>query len=295
MRRNLILTTVHRIAFPKISPFFRSLQETGFKGDLVVFGSGLDHETIGQIQRAGARFVPFHFYGKHVHNRAAWPWALWRRVFASALPAKPKELLAHAVFHLFYRRHLLYLDFIRKHAREYDKVLLTDCRDVFFQADPFAWEQAPGLHVFLEDESNKLGTCTHHIRWLTSLFGPEVLDKWKEEIVSCAGTVFGDIPATLDYLARMVSQTMKVKTLRESDGDQGIHNYLIRVGALPKVTIHDNRYLPVMTLGLVPADRLWLDDEGQVLDQAGIIVPVLHQYDRFPSLREKLLKTIHEV
>ncbi len=289
MGRNLIITTVHRIGFPAISPFFRSLQRTGFQGDLVVFGSGLDEESIRQIQAAGARVVPFRFSGKHVRNRAAWPWGLWRRVFASALPRASKELLAHKVFHLFYRRHLLYLAFLREYAADYDRVLLTDCRDVFFQADPFGWEQSPGLHLFLEDESNKLGTCGHHIRWIMSAFGPETLQKWKDETVSCAGTVFGDVQAILDYLEQMFSQTMRVKTLKESDGDQGIHNYLIYAGAFPEVTIHDNRRKPVMTLGLVPPDKLQFDQNDYLLDEDGAIVPVLHQYDRDNQLRMRLL------
>jgi hypothetical protein len=92
----------------------------------------------------------------------------------------------------------------------------------------------------------------------------------------------------VDYLDKMVALTMSVRTLREADGDQGIHNYLLRKPALEGVTIHDNRFLPVMTLGLVPRSDLRFDERGRILDQSGIVVPVLHQYDRDDEVRESL-------
>src|SRR5882757_9610196 len=102
MRRNLILTTVHRIKFPAMEPFFRSLKRTDFEGDVIVFGSALDEETIRQIEACGAQLVRFRFHGRHVSNRAARLWWLWKRVFASGISDQTKERLAHLVFHLFY-------------------------------------------------------------------------------------------------------------------------------------------------------------------------------------------------
>ncbi|MEO8352977.1 MAG: hypothetical protein ABI680_14685 [Chthoniobacteraceae bacterium] len=294
MKRNLILTVAHRIKFPSIKPFFRSLRRTEFSGDLVVFGSGLDAETIRQIESFGGELIRFRFPGRHVSNRAARLWGLWKPLFASRLAQRNKERLAHAVFHLFYRRHLLYLDFLRAHENDYDKILLTDCRDVFFQADPFGWDQSPGLHVFLEEESNKLGTCKHHIRWLTSAYGADTLAQWRDNTVSCAGTVFGDTESIVRYLEQMVVETMKVKTLKEADGDQGIHNYLIHASLLSGITVHNNRCQPITTLGLVPKERLRFDPEGYLLDVDGAIVPVLHQYDRDKQLEARLLSQLEQ-
>lgn len=292
MRRNLILTTVHRIQFAAIEPFFRSLKKTGFDGYVVVFCSAVDDESIRQIQSAGAKVVRFYFPGGHVRNRAAQPWWIWKRVFATGIPRWAKERVAHMVFHLFYRRHLLYLDFLREHAGEYDGVFLTDCRDVFFQTDPFAWNRSPGLHVFLEEETNKLGTCVHHIRWITSQFGPERLARWSDETVSCAGTVFGDEAGMVDYLSRMVSRTMSVNSLRDADGDQGVHNFLVRERVFPNVTIHKNRRGPIMTLGPVSMNSVQFDQDDHVLDETGKIVPVLHQYDRDSELKKRVLSQL---
>ena len=292
MKRNLVLTTVHRIKSAALAPFFQSLKATGYEGDVVVFASGLDAASIRQLEEWGARVVPFRFWGKHVFNNVARLWWLWRLLFASGLSASAKERLAHFAFHLFYRRHLLYLGFLREYGSGYEAVFNTDCRDVFFQADPFGWEPAPGLHAFLEEEKNKLGTCPYHVEWLTSQFGAATLAPWTEVTVSCAGTVLGDVRGMLDYLDRMVSTTMKVKSLRAADGDQGVHNYLLRTGSLPAVTLHENRRGAVMTLGPVQMSELRVDQDGRVLNDEGKIVPVLHQYDRISALRDSLLSRL---
>jgi hypothetical protein len=286
------MTTVHRIESPALEPFFRSLQATGFDGDVVVFASAVSAESVRQLETWGARVVPFRFHGKHVTNRAARLWWLWRRIFAGRLSVPAKERLAHAVFHLFYRRHLLYLEYLRAHEAQYEAVFLTDCRDVFFQADPFSWAAGPGLHVFLEEETNRIGQCPHNSRWIRSLFGEEALRKLSDQTVSCAGTVFGDVSAMKDYLGKMTAQAMEARTLRDADGDQGIHNYLIRTGRLDPVEIHPNRQGPVMTLGPMRWSDLRRNEDGWVVDAANRVVPTLHQYDRIPELREALLRSV---
>lgn len=288
MRRNLILTTVHRIKHPALEPFFRSLQKTGFDGDVVVFASGLGAESTCQLKRWGAQVMPFFFPGEHVVNRTARLWWIWKRVFASGISEDAKERLVHIVFHLFYRRHLLYLEYLREHGSQYDSVFLTDCRDVFFQVNPFSWDAAPGLHVFLEEESNKIGMCPHNSRWMRNLFGEEALRLFGGETVSCAGTVFGDVSGTMDYLRQMIVFAMRVPNMRDADGDQGIHNYLLRTGRFARVRIHPNRDGPVMTVGLMKLTDLRRNADGLVMNEANEVVPTLHQYDRIPELLDAL-------
>lgn len=288
MGRDLILTTVHRIQFASIEPFFLSLAKTDFKGDVVVLASGLDAGSVRQIERCGARVKSFLFPGRHVRNRAAGAWPLWQQVFRSRLSTHVKESLAHMIFHLFYRRHLLYLDFLRAHP-EYDRIFTTDCRDVFFQRNPFNWKQGPGLHVFLEDESMQLNRCQHHLRWILSQFGSETQEALGSQTVSCAGTVFGDSASMKSYLATMVHLTMNARSLSEADGDQGLHNYFVRKLAPKWMTIHSNEEGPVLTVGPLKSSALHFNTAGWVTNRNGDIPPVVHQYDRISELSEKLL------
>lgn len=255
----------------------------------MVFASAIDQASRAQLQRWGARIETFNFRGKHVANRLARLWPIWKLIFRSSLPAEAKYKLAHIVFHLFYRRHLLYLDFLCKEGGSYERILLTDCRDVFFQADPFGWKQSGGLYVFLEEEATKIGQCAHNGPWIRSLFEGEVFTRLEAKDISCAGTVFGDVSSIIDYLQQMVHTTMRVPTLRAYDGDQGVHNYLVHTDRLPNLTIYSNRRGPVMTVGSMKFSDLRTNPKDQVINEQGDVPPLLHQYDRIPALREVLL------
>jgi hypothetical protein len=292
--RDLILTTLHRVSFESVAAFLLSLKRTGYSGQVVAFVSAMEEESVARLRSSGISIEPFRFHGRGVRQRLARPWGLWRGVFASGLSPAMKERLAHLVFHLFYRRHLLYLQYLRRHGAEYDRVFLTDCRDVYFQTDPFSWEPERGVHFFLEETPNKIGQCPHNRRWISSQFGREMLDQLKDETVSCAGTTFGDIASLSEYLSLMVSVSMKALSLKEHDGDQGIHNFILKTQQLrSKVIVHDNREGPVMTLGVMRMADVRFNAQGLVVNAAGQVVPVLHQYDRIPELKSLLLDGLH--
>jgi len=292
-RRDLILTLLYRMHFDAIAPFVFSLKQTGYTGDLVAFVTMMDDETIVEMNRHGIITIPFRFHPR-IARRTWWLGSLWRQIFKSGLSQKKKERLAHAVFPLFYRRHLLYLEFLREHHQKYDRVFITDCRDVFFQGNPFSWDMSPGVHFSLEEESNKIGQCRHHIRWLKSQFGQNTLDELAHETISCAGTTFGDIAGMVEYLSTMVSLSMNALSLREHDGDQGIHNYILRKKLISRAMVHENRRGLVITMGDMKPEDVRFNPEGWIINDGGEIPPVLHQYDRIPQLGPMLLKHIKE-
>ncbi|MGO8837765.1 MAG: hypothetical protein ACLQAH_14465 [Limisphaerales bacterium] len=290
--RDVILTTLRRVRFEYAAPFLYSLRQAGYQGQVVFFVTQMGNESIAELRRNGALVVPFHFSWRSV-NYLVRLWGLWRRIFACHLPPAARETLAHVVFHIFYRRHLLYLQYLQEHRREYNRVFLTDCRDVFFQADPFSWNPAPGLHLFLEEAFNKIGMSDCHINWLRNQFGQAVLDEIGDKTISCAGTTFGDTNGILEYLSLMVAHAMKARNLSNADGDQGIHNYLLHKKCFSRVTVHDNRHGPVMTLGVMKPEAVQLNAQGWVINDDRDVVPVLHQYDRIPQIKKVLLDHLH--
>ena len=146
-KRDLVLTTVQGVDFDYLAPFVSSLKRTGFRGRLVVFASAMKGDAVSQLERHGVTVVSFPFISKRLREFFFWPfWPFWRRLFALNAFPEFKEKLAHVALPLFYRRHLIYLQYLRAHRLEYDRVFLTDARDVFFQADPFSWNPPPGLH-----------------------------------------------------------------------------------------------------------------------------------------------------
>jgi hypothetical protein len=293
--RDVIMTTLHRVRSEYVADFLESLQRTDYRGDVVMFVSAMDDGELAKLRNRGVTVVPFRFRGRHIKQRLARLWPLWRWFFRSGAPRAARERLAEEVFHLFYLRHLLYLKFLRKQSPNYDRVFLTDARDVFFQANPFSWNLPDGVHLFLEDASNKLGREPSHVACIRNQFGQAVLDEIGKETISCAGTVLGDTASIMKYLAEMVALTMQAGNLRDVGGDQGIHNYLLyKKNRLPEIVLHDNGAGPVLTVGVMRPEAIRMNTQGQVVNDAGDLMPVLHQYDRFPQLQKTLLDHLHQ-
>jgi hypothetical protein len=291
--RDLVMTLMHRGDFNYIAPFILSLKKSGFRGAMVVFASNVDADTIEQLQASGGIVVPFRFSGEGARQPLSRPWPLWRWFFSTATPRPAKIWLAHAVFHLYYRRHLLYSEFLEQHAADFDRVLLADGKDVFFQADPFAWNWTDGVHFFLEDAGHRIGDCLIHQEWFRRLFGPSFIESHARRVPACAGTTFGDMAGIRRYLDLMVAITMEALDLGKLwGGDQGVHNYILFQNLMSNITVHENERGPVFTMKHVKESALQMDAQGAVLNDDGVVVPVLHQYDWFPALQARLMSSL---
>jgi len=291
--RDLVLAILRQRSFDSIAPFVLSLKRTGFQGRLAMFTSRVGTETEDKMRENGVMVVPFHFSGKRERQRLAYLWPLWRWYFATSASLDAKIWLARHVFHLRYLRYLLYDKFLQQHGADYDRILLADCTDVFFQADPFAWDWSPGVHFFMEEATKKLGECDLHRLWMGCQFGQEFVERHASKNVSCSGTTFGDTVSIRKYLTCMITTMMKARNLAKIyGGDQGIHNYLLIEQLLDNLVVHPNRQGPVMTMGVMRAGDWQTDDHGRVLNDSGEIPPVLHQYDRIPELKNHLLATL---
>ena len=286
--RDLILVTSHRDDFDRLAPLVLSLKRAGFCGSTVIFVSCMDAESVEKLRNHGVRVVPFHFADEHDFQRRARWWPLWRWFFSTRASVSQKNWLAHRVFHLRYLRYLLYEDFLQQRTVDFDRIMLADGRDVFFQADPFAWDWTPGVHFFLEDARQRIGTCRWHRQWLGYQFDASFIEQNATRIPSCSGTTFGDTAGIRRYLEAMITTTMRARDLAKiSSGDQGIHNYIMIQNLLKDMVIHENRRGPVLTMGAMSETDCKMDASGAALNENGEVVPVLHQYDRVPSLKER--------
>lgn len=182
-------------------------------------------------------------------------------------------------------RYAHYYDILQGAASDADQILLTDVRDVLFQADPFE-PSVNELEVFLEDSAVTIGAEPHNWRWMVNLYGEPRASAWRDAIVSCSGTVIGPRVQILHYLREM---SLAVAWRRRPLGshDQGVHNYLLRSGRLGSPRIISNGDGRVLTMGAM--QRCDRDDDGFVVTRDGSRPAVLHQYDRHPGLAEDLI------
>jgi hypothetical protein len=185
-----------------------------------------------------------------------------------------------------------FLRFLQRHP--YERVLITDVRDVLFQRDPFADLPREGLAVSIETRRYTIATEPHNRTWLAEAFGPELVERIGASPVSCVGVTCGDIRAMSDYLHLMTTEMrqLSAKVARRGGADTAIHNALLWTGQLGNVHRLETLASPVATLNGIPAEEAKLSPRGTLLNTDGSEPSVVHQYDRVPELAASLLRAL---
>lgn len=178
-----------------------------------------------------------------------------------------------------------FADYARVLAERADvrDVLLTDVRDVVFQAPPFE-PRATGLELFVEFERNVLADHRFQMKHLRAGVGVDLADKLGDRRCICAGTILG--PA--EEVARACRVILMLGAIpRSAVGggfgiDQASLAAAVGYGLIP-ASVQDN-YGRIATVGL-SLEGLRVAD-GMIVNPDGGISPVVHQYDRHPQLVE---------
>ena len=180
-------------------------------------------------------------------------------------------------------RYFLYLELLRQQKQAVSRILLTDVRDVVFQADPFSFPWPEGLGLALEHGGRTVGACPYTSRWVRQHLGEAALEKLQHKPVSCSGTTVGSQAAILDYIVKMIALLLPFTPAAHMAGyDQGVHNQLLHSGVLPDATVYDSGG-PILTLGW-RKEPPQVDAQGDILNDAGVPAVIVHQYDRHPAL-----------
>jgi hypothetical protein len=291
---NLILGAVEGMTWQLLRPFVLSLRRTGFDGELVLFAAGIDRTTRrslasagvevralrrAQVSLAGRTLQPYDPVFGRLHRH--YPTLIRQASRPFGDPKAAARRTAALVSVRDTRRFLVYLDYLSKIDASYGNVMLTDVRDVFFQADPFAFDLGGELHCFLEDSAETLGTQPYNRKWLKAAFGADVLAELGGKPIACAGVTVGPLQLVLRYLEVMADFLLRLP--HQGVGlDQAVHNYVLHKGLVPGARLIPNGAGIVSTLGIVPEARV-----DELLGSA-----VLHQYDRHPALTARLLDSL---
>ena len=249
-KRNLILGFCTGYRLSAIEPFLASAVELGDSARLCLFTNGLDEAFYHAASRHGIRVEdasPYLNMDYHPQNS----------------------------------RYFAYRQFIRDTAAEYNQVLMTDVRDVFFQSDPFAIRHPRPVCISLEDTRIKWEP-THNQRWLRDIYGEDVLADVTENFVACSGTTIGTMQGVAAYLDVLCTELETRAYDRMQVYDQGIHNYIVWK-LRPDWAWIDTGDSVVNTVGCTSPERIEVMDDLAVVD--GRVPPVVHQWDRHAHLR----------
>ncbi len=257
--RSLVLGAAVGFRVDQVRTFVESLRASGYRGDIVML--------VGLRDFALARYLRQH---------GAIPRRIWfiRRF--------------HGPIHAY--RFELFADVLRKAAGKYDRVLVSDVRDVVFQAHPFAGITSDACHFFLEGDNRTIGNEPTNMVYMRSFLSPDEVAKIAPARISCCGVVLGGGAAMTGYLTRMAAELAAVplKVRRKIGADTAFHNRMAHLPAgtavpIPVVLVENNVH--VATMGIEPASSYRAEPGGAIRTLSGHLPAILHQYDRLPEIK----------
>lgn len=283
---NLVMSVAHGLEYEAMMPFLESFAATGSDTKMHLFVCAVSKASIKKMELPGVTINRFHCLNFRQRQPLLYLWPVWRRLLATR-DFERKCSMGKRVLHLASMRFILYYEFLLKHRNEFENVLLTDSRDVFFQRDPFADDLGPGLHCFLEAKTQFIGKCAANTMFLEETCGPKVLAEMADCRVSCSGTTIGDVDSIMAYLKEMINVSASgIKMFRAND--QGAHNFIVHRKLIPALHLHDNYESSVFTMGCEPEEAIRWNTADEVVRADGTPYPILHQYDRYPLVKRRL-------
>jgi hypothetical protein len=246
--RNLILGYWSKLPFSELEEFLASLRRTTFDGDICIFVEDVSLETI-------------------------------RLLLAHGIMVERAEPSAQPHMVTLSSRFFSYLDYLARNGQRYDHVMLSDLRDVVFQADPFA-RPLPAEIVFAQERC-LLENCPVNREWVRQAYGEAVAHNMRDCQISCAGTTFGTSSGILRYLVAMTSELTSRPPPIEGGIDQGIHNYIVHMHPLGNAWL-DTTDSIVATMHYIAPEAVQVSNRGVLID--GMLVPVLHQWQKHQAV-----------
>ncbi|MBD2312917.1 hypothetical protein H6G20_14695 [Desertifilum sp. FACHB-1129] len=310
-QKNLVMGLVKTYNFEKIKPFLLSLRNTGYEGDICFLVGDLAPETIAGIREFGVDVQAFNelYFQLPLYRNGKWAmkkiypyhrlvnlypinrlnyWIVKKLTTGKRGSYRTKAQIASLFVHVMCVRYPLYYLYLSKYGHQYDKIMLTDVRDVIFQRDPFDFEIGDRLCCFFEEEGKTLDVGDANTEWIAQGFGTEALQEIGHCRTSCSGTTIGSRDAILNYLEVMIDRMLALKC-HTWGIDQGVHNYILHKGLVPNVKFYNNYQGPILTMHYSEASKLKFNEQGYLVNEDGSTINVLHQYDRqSPEIKSQM-------
>lgn len=201
---NLVIGAVTNYTYYDIEPWLVSLKKTGYKGDIALACFNVHQNTIKTLKEKGVICI---VTGVDIYGNAAYgkkePW------------------------NICVDRFLVYSRFLEKNL-QYEKVILTDVKDVIFQYDPFDYEyNVRGITYSYEQIQYE------HEPWAVNnfklTFGDYEYERMKSNVIINAGVIGGSVQ-TVKELCDQIFQICLGKPPHIPGGggpDQAVLNYLL--------------------------------------------------------------------
>ena len=295
MMKDLIIGGATNYSWNELQYWINSIKNSGFDGDVVLVGTNMKKDTIDKLTSLGVRLS---LYGNK--NEAG--------------DVEAKSGLPPHVERFFY-----IWDFLSKTKETYNHVIVTDTRDVIFQTNPSDWlKENMGMHELVAASE---GMRYKNEPWgntnLFQSFGGYFHNKLKDNYIFNVGVIAGT-QVHVTSLMLMVFQLSLGRPIQIVD--QAVYNFILDLPVIKKDTqftyASDSWAINLGTtleavkagagdLGKYASEPVGMKeymmnyedvqpkilDDGSVVNDKGIKYAVVHQWDRVPALKEKIIGT----
>ncbi|CAM9678260.1 unnamed protein product [Ectocarpus fasciculatus] len=177
-------------------------------------------------------------------------------------------------YHPSSARWIMIQRFLDVKGPEYERVLMVDVGQTFFQANPFDIIGDPGVYTFTDDML--IGKSQQHSTKIQDCLGASVLARLADKPAIHSGVSLGTSSLVVDY-ARQMSEVLSsagFQACEKAGVDAGLHDYLLYSGGVQGVLRFDQSSGPVTD---VPAGKFDMSG-SRVTNLEGREVPIVYRY-----------------
>lgn len=283
-KKQLVIGAVDLYSWKDIKVWAHSLRDSGYTGDVVLIGYRIAPDVIPNCEKLDIQVyqVDYDPYGRLIdHN------------------VRGRNTQSHQMrfFHIW--------QFLSEENRAYDynTVLMTDVRDVWFQKNPMEYSAFKPSTLFSRQIiASSEGITYEDEFWgkdnLLNGFGPIVYNKMKDEIICNVGVVAG----MGEVIMQLCLEIFNLTENRYIPSDQSAYNVLIRLMSQQnKFTVRTHDYsdwacqcgtmLDPTKVHYTPLlkERIPILSNGVVISHHyNRPFHIVHQWDRVPELKKQL-------
>ena len=195
--------------------------------------------------------------------------------------------------HFLVRRFIWYLNIKKDFLKNYKYIILSDCRDVFFQKDPFEGINKKKDFIISGCESEKIKNNNINKNWIKSAYynQPQIYKKISDSSIVCAGVTLGTKKLIFDYLKRIKIEIVEYIITKNASSitnlDQAFHNKIFSFDNIKGYYLdRDDNF--ISTMGFYKKIDYKIDYENKKIYVNGKFPSIIHQYDRDKNLQNTL-------
>lgn len=264
--KSLIIGAFTNYNYNQLKPWVESIDECGFTGDKAMVVGNASQETIGELIKRDFIIIKMHDIKAPIHVA----------------------------------RFLSIYDFLKTTWKNYDYVVTTDVKDVYFQTNPIEW-----LKINLNKHNKKLVAGSEGMRYkdepwgnenLMQAYGPYVHDLFKNNEIYNVGTIGGESEYVKDMMFNILFNAINRPI---AICDQAVYNVLIQTQPFKDITyfakqidgwacqagttVDPSKIESFRPHLLEPEPKF---EDGIVKTSLGKQFAIVHQYDRVPEWKE---------